>query len=108
MAHDVLRLGVAKIFMYESLGVALCDIKKREGGGPEVNVTMTLRNPKTVWMRPLAICNRNFFTIVLEKFPLQDFVVVTFSLNECFTMVWRFLTAKTVMKQKERSIATCL
>ena len=34
--------------MYELLGVAFCDIKKRGVGGPEVNVTM-----KIVWMRPL-------------------------------------------------------
>ena len=55
MPHDVLKLGVAKnSFMnrWEWLFV-FCDDKKREGGRPKVNVTMTLKNPKIVGVRPL-------------------------------------------------------
>ena len=43
-----------------------------------------------------------------RKISLRDFVVVTVSLNECFTTVWSFLTDKTVIKLKGRSMATFL
>ena len=52
MDHKVLQLGVAK-FSCMSRWEWLFVMLRRGGGGPEVNVTMTLRNPKAVWMRPL-------------------------------------------------------
>ena len=46
MDHDVLQLGVDVVSRWKWLFVTF------RRGGPEVNVTMTLRNPKIVWMRP--------------------------------------------------------